>query len=113
MPKDSKEGCVSVFEQTAKRQERMKNMAKVAHCVALIINVVLPTNRPLSVANAMKCVPKELQNAGISFSLSPTFAGSHVLGISGRRCPRKLQNDLELFIENYRVSAFIPPNYLW
>jgi len=28
-------------------------------------------------------------------------------------CTRKLQNDLELFIENYRVSAFIPPNCLW
>jgi len=56
--------CELFFSNRKQNDRAAKNNANGTHTAfALIINVVLPTNRPLSVASAMKCVPKELQNA--------------------------------------------------
>jgi len=60
----SSQGSCFFVRTESKTIERQKTMPmEHTHGFALIINVVLPTNRPLSVASAMKCVPKELQNA--------------------------------------------------
>lgn len=115
LAKDCARGCVCWFE-------KQKSDAKKSRCSnnKCLFCYRLP---PVSgKCDEMRAEGAERRRSGISLLLSSTCAGSHVPGISGRRCPRKtsLCPGLEpakwfgtIYWKLSCECVHIPPNDLW